>query len=146
MTGNQVLDAITNHYLAQVDEFTKVKVTGRVSEELPCDRFSLCTIYANLLKNAIEELERMERTNKKLEIEFSQGEIFFQIELCNSIADKSKGKKQLFLTEKEDKRNHGLGIKNVKKVVKECGGEVFFEKRDEVFCVKVLLKNDRSRT
>ena len=97
-------------------------------------------------KNAIEELERVERTNKKLEIEFSQGEIFFQIELCNSIADKSKGKKQLFLTEKEDKRNHGLGIKNVKKVVKECGGEVFFEKRDEVFCVKVLLKNDRSRT
>lgn len=145
-TGNQVLDAITNYYLSQVDELVEVKVTGQVNEPLKIDNVTLCTIYSNLLKNAIEELERVGRRQKKLEIDFMQGEWFFQIEICNSLAKKSLEKETLLETEKADKRNHGLGLKNVKKAVRECGGELNFEMRDEKFCVKLILKNDRSRT
>ncbi len=146
VTGSQVLDAITNHYLSQVDETVEVKVTGSVKESLLIDHVTLCTIYANLLKNAIEEIRRVEKQSKKLEIDFLQGELFLKITICNSVSKKSREKRELLVSEKEDKKNHGIGLKNVKRAVKECGGEICFECDNEVFVVKVVLKNDRSRT
>lgn len=146
VTGNQVLDAITNHYLSQVNETVRVKVTGEVKEALLIDYVTLCTIYANLLKNAIEEIGRVEKSVKKLEIDFSQGKFFLKIMIRNSIATKSREKKELLVSEKEDKKNHGIGLKNVKKAVKECGGEICFTCDNEVFIAEVILKNDHSRT
>lgn len=146
VTGNQVLDAITNHYLSQVNETVRVKVTGKVKKALMIDYVVLCTIYANLLKNAIEEIGRVEKPTKKLEIDFLQGKFFLKITIRNSIAKKSREKKELLVSEKKDKKNHGIGLKNVKKAVKECGGEICFTCDNEVFIAEVILKNDHSRT
>ena len=42
-------------------------------------------------------------------------------------------------TSKEDKKNHGFGAKNIKRVVREYGGEVSFNVVDDMFSVSVLI-------
>lgn len=42
-------------------------------------------------------------------------------------------------TSKEDKKNHGFGVKNIKRVVREYGGEVSFNVVDDMFSVSILI-------
>ncbi len=145
VTGNQVIDVITNHYLSGLDKETEVQVCGFVDESLKIDNVSLCSVYTNLLKNATEELACISNGRRCLKIDFSQGMHFFGIEIRNSLSEKSKGKGNILASEKEDKRNHGIGLKNVRKIVKEYEGE--FETRidNDMFIARVILncKNDR---
>ncbi len=140
VTGNQVIDVITNHFLSGVDKETEVQVSGFVGETLEIDNVSLCSIYTNLLKNAIEELTRINAGTKLLKVEFMQGTQFLSIEIRNSLSGDSAKKSNLLETEKEDKRNHGIGLKNVKRTVKEYGGEFETRIEKDVFIARVILK------
>ncbi len=144
-TGNQVLDVITNYYVDSLEN-VNVKVAGQVSPYLAIDSVSLCTIYANLLKNAFEELARKDE-DRNLNINFQQGVEYFQLKIQNSLSEESRKKKNLLATKKTDKRNHGIGLRNVYKAVEECGGKIKFNYDDTVFEVEVILPtNDRSRS
>lgn len=148
-TGNQILDVLTNHYLSLVDEKTEVQMKGRITEKIQIEQMILCTGYGNLLKNAVEELERAETGKKLLFIEFLQGAQYVQINIRNTISEKTIGKKSLLASVKEDKRNHGIVLQNINRAVKECDGELIFGCDREFFKAQVILKNegcDRSRT
>ena len=117
-----------------------MQVSGFVGETLEIDNVSLCSIYTNLLKNAIEELTRINAGTKLLKVEFMQGTQFLSIEIRNSLSGDSAKKSNLLETEKEDKRNHGIGLKNVKRTVKEYGGEFETRIEKDVFIARVILK------
>lgn len=141
--GNTVLDAITNHYLMGISPEIEVRVEGKVYRELVPDDVALCTIYDNLLKNALEELERIEEGKKCLNITFSQGVTVCEIQIQNSISQKSKEKESLLVTEKEDKKSHGFGLKNVRRVLQECGGDLKLKQEEGLFTASVRIKNNR---
>ncbi len=138
--GNTVIDAITNHYFSELEKETEVQVSGFVDETLEIDNVSLCSVYANLLKNAIEELARIHDGKKFLKVDFLQGTHFFSIEVQNSLSEESKGKSNFFESEKKDKRNHGIGMKNVRRIVEENGGEYYTLIENDVFVARVVLQ------
>ncbi len=144
VTGNIVLDAITNHYLMEIESEMEVQVKGQLHCALAVDDVALCTIYDNLLKNAIEELERIEEGEKSLLITFSQGENVSEIRIQNSISVRSREKERLLVTEKEDKQSHGLGLKNVNRVVQECGGSLRVNREEGFFTVCFRTKNRKN--
>lgn len=140
MTGNQVIDVITNHYFSELAEQTEVQISGFVEDALEIDSVSLCSVYTNLLKNAVEELARIHDGTKFLKVDFSQGTRFLSIEIQNSLSEESTKKSNLLVSEKEDKRNHGIGLKNVRRVVKENGGEFYTQIDNDMFVARVVLK------
>lgn len=135
------MDALTNYYLSTVDEAVEVSFICRLKGHLLIDNMALCTLYANLLQNATEELARIEEGTKKLLIELYGGERYFQFKIQNSISKKSLEKEQMLVTGKEDKKNHGIGLKNVERVVKENGGELEKTCDGDLFTVCVSLEN-----
>lgn len=137
--GNQILDIITNYYLNMLNSKINIKVAGYANDELKIDSSVLCTIYANLLNNAVEELKKV--SEGYLYIDFLQGDEYFQIKIVNSISIESQKKEHILLTEKEDKKNHGLGLKNVQKTVDDNAGKLFINFDKEKFEVTVVLKN-----
>ena len=62
--GNDVIDAISGYYLPLIDDFVDIDVHGYVPDEMDIDDINLCTIYSNLLKNAVEELQRRRRNQR----------------------------------------------------------------------------------
>ena len=137
--GNQILDIVTNYYLNMLNSEISVKISGYVDEGVTIDRSVLCTIYANLLNNAVEELKKA--PEGYLHIEFLQGDEYFQIKIVNSLSLESQKKDDILLTEKKDKKNHGLGLKNVQKAVDDNDGKLFINFDKEKFDVTVILKN-----
>jgi len=137
--GNQILDIVTNYYLNMLNPEILVKISGYVDEGLTIDSSVLCTIYANLLNNAVEELKKA--SEGYLHIEFLQGDEYFQIKIVNSLSLESQKKDDILLTEKKDKKNHGLGLKNVQKAVDDNDGKLFINFDKGKFDVTVILKN-----
>lgn len=137
--GNQILDIVTNYYLNMLSPEITIKISGNVYGQLYIDSDALCTIYANLMNNAVEELSKANKGY--ISIEFTKGEEYFQIIVENSLSLASKNKDNLLLTEKEDKKNHGLGLNNVRKTVEENNGKIDIIYDKQKFKATVTLKN-----
>lgn len=138
--GNDILEILTSHYVSQLDSSVEVKVSGHIDAKV--DELKLCTIYANLLQNAVEELAKCEK-DKRLEISFKQGREFFQIGIWNTLS--KTGARILSIddlkTTKEDKKNHGLGLQNVRETVSELGGMLTLENEGKYFHASVVLNS-----
>ena len=140
-TGNQILDAIVNYYTAMLAEECKVQVAGKVMGKI--DDVKLCTVFSNLLQNAVEELLRMkDGEEKKLYVGFGQGKEYLKITIRNSMSVEkmSEDMETLLVTGKADAKNHGIGIYNVRRVVENMGGKLTLEKVDGEFQATVIMK------
>lgn len=93
-------------------------------------RFS--RVVANLLMNAIDSFDGIERKEKKIEISIikEEKEIVIEIE-DNGSGIKEEDKSNLFqpfFSKKENKRRTGLGLYSSKKIMQDCyGGGISFE-------------------
>ena len=139
-TGNTILTAITAHYIPMADENTKVTITGKLTKDLDLSNTDLCTVYSNLIKNSIEELQRIDKSvHKELNIRFDTGNHFGKICVSNSMKDPSAFKGLASKTVKEDNKNHGFGIQNINQVVAKNKGTFDIKKENDQFCCEVVL-------
>lgn len=140
MVGNEILDAILNHHLTTLEEETVVEITGMCPEDIPINQVDLCTIFANLIQNACEELEKHSTTAKYLKIKIESGQEFLGVEFINSLSEESYKKSNLLQTRKKDWKNHGFGLQNVKKAVEKNKGIFKIEITEREFLANVILK------
>lgn len=142
ITGNPVIDAISSYYLPGVDEYADIRVRGSIPTDLSVDEVSICTIYSNLVKNAVEELQRLKEGAKErpeLFIEFKSGKDFLRIAIKNTMRENALFQGVDTPTSKADSKNHGIGLGNVKRTVEKEHGRLTVEKEDQMFCAYVLL-------
>ena len=103
-------------------------------------------IVSNTIDNALRECQLMKADNPKIEclVQLKARKIkgFLSIICENSLresqAEALRGN-SVMETSKEDKKNHGFGVKNIKHVVREYGGEVSFNVVDDMFSVSILI-------
>lgn len=99
--------------------------------------FELCTIFSNLLENAVEAIENVhEKRQIKINISIFQGKIVIVIGNSCDTAIKANSRPA---TTKEDKTNHGLGLKNVEEIVRKHKGSVEYEMYNGWFQITVIL-------
>lgn len=139
-TGNQIIDAITSYYGSFLLKETEIRVEGMLNVSI--DEIQLCTIYGNILENAVEELQRIpEGMSHILNIQLAQGKAYAKICVRNSLSQEQKNRvKEDFLrTKKKDKQNHGIGLRNVRRTLEEIGGKLELEKTEEEFITTVII-------
>lgn len=138
--GNSVIDAVLNYYLPMLQEGVEIKVRGYLEEDLSISDVELCTIFSNIIQNSVEELKKQQNGRKYLEVKIHTGKQDFIIKVCNSAqGKKQRGKGNLTETSKSDKKNHGIGLKNVRETVEKNKGIFQWQSEEEEFKVKVIL-------
>ncbi len=146
-TGNTIVDIITNQYINQLKEQVEnvqVEISGKCTEQLSMKQADLCTVYSNLLKNAVEEIARQKDGKRYLKVMIFQNPSGLKIEIVNStegIMDDSF----LLQTKKKDTRNHGIGLKNVKDTVERQNGIFEYNYRENLFWVTVMIPFQENR-
>lgn len=146
-TGNAFLDNLLHAKRLEALEkkiefkvFTDFTPFKRVKNE------DLCVIVSNTIDNALRECQLMKADNPKIEclVQLKARKIkgFLSIICENSLresqAEALRGN-SVMETSKEDKKNHGFGVKNIRRVVREYGGEVSFNVVDDMFSVSILI-------
>lgn len=139
-TGNHILDILVNNYFLPLEE-TEVVVQGMCRDDIAISEVDFCTICSNLIENAVEEINRQNIKKKYIKMYIRQGKEYCTIEIRNSseLADENR-KIIIGETSKSNKRNHGIGLKNIKETIEKNGGLFKVEKREGEFFASVSLK------
>lgn len=125
-TGNPVVDILLSEKLGLA------KINGIVTEvslilSNPCeiDDFDLCVIFANALDNAIYACQSIEGAKSIRILGERQGD-FYMLTFENTC-------------DQEPSFQMGTGLSNIKSVAEKYHGAMMTEKRDQQFCLNVLL-------
>lgn len=140
-TGNRELDAVIAPFALEAESKNiKVQFKGRVSDNVAIDMFDMCTIISNLLNNAIEVCEKIQEDKRIIEFEIAGYNSQIFISVRNSYDMESIiNQKQKFITTKEDKLNHGIGLENVRRTVKKYDGDMRISQENERFIVTINI-------
>ena len=138
-TGFSFLDFLINCKKLEMDE-NKIDFELEVDlYEIPIKDAELGVILGNLLDNAIEAAQRCELSNRRIFLRICNLNEMFLLSLNNSSTQMPMTIDDRFITTKEDKDAHGLGVESVKRIVDKYNGNISFQYDDEHFEVDILI-------
>ena len=145
ITGCEPLDVLLSR---KIDECARIhaSLVPCVAEEALCGLRQLgapdiCTIYGNLLDNAIEAVAALEEgTAREIVLRTSVRGGLLLIRTENRLSgERKRNADQGFATTKEDAGAHGFGLRNVGDTARRLGGEMTVGVQESLFIVNVLL-------
>lgn len=137
--GNDIINTVLNYYLQPVKEDCDVEVNGYIGENISVEQRDLCTVSANLVKNAVEAMEKQKYGSIVFTI--AMGEQYLLIKVENTFeGDLVLGKDGIPETTKINKKNHGIGLQNIKQVVEKYDGDYNIETKNGRYLTEVFLK------
>lgn len=153
-TGNAVTDVIIN------DKYRRAAKSGIVfrvifdyRETDTISAFDLGIVLNNLLDNAIEACEKVEREKRYVSLNLKRKEHFLLVEVENSFDGRLAWKdgESLPATTKQGSlpeilMEHGVGLKNVQDVAQRYLGYLDIKAGAEVFKVTVMLQQEEEST
>lgn len=133
-SGNGIVDAILHYELTHsCREDVKVTVYGNLPEIKTVSDIDLCTIFSNLLSNAIASANQcIESGRSQISIHFSGGSRYFSFVMSNSILEHGSVKK------KKD-RNHGHGVHKIKNILEKYDGRWEQRIEQQILTITVYL-------
>lgn len=140
-TGNPALDVILTEKSAQCAAlgigFTCMAEARGLQYIKPVD---LYVLFGNALENAIEATQVLKEPEKKqISLTVRRVEGFYSIHLQNYTSRTIRFVGDVPLTEKEDKQNHGFGVKSMRLLAETYGGELHFRQEGDVVELYLLL-------
>lgn len=144
VTGDEMLDCIVAMKADKMEtqgiDFT---MDGIIDGGLPMKPMEICTIFANVLDNAIEATRKIEDEEKKwVTMSMKKTEQFWVINISNATKEKpdlEKMSRGEGYTSKPDSRHHGIGIRNIRKTVEKREGIMKLDGDDDRFSLTVML-------
>ena len=95
---------------------------------------------SNILNNAVEAVNNQDYSSQKyINVNFIVGKKYLRIEEHNSIDQSQIQSAQKLETTKDDKKSHGIGTKNIKRVVDKYDGVFKTEVKEDEFAIIVEL-------
>ncbi|MBP3475153.1 MAG: GHKL domain-containing protein [Lachnospiraceae bacterium] len=137
-TGNFEIDSILNYKLGIAENLGCVlKIEVDVPEQKFMSDFDFTILLGNLLDNGIEAIQNSEKKFLNIGIRYIKGILYVGIyNSYNGKLNKRGGKLQSI---KRDKKNHGIGLFNIKNIVNKYDGEICINCSESVYKTDIVL-------
>lgn len=136
-SGNLIVDSILNYNLTHLCKDNVIPVVyGTLPQIDAISSMDLCTVFSNMLSNAIKGANTSTEISPTLIVQFQHGDKYFSITIRNSITETTEQKHRSF--QKQD-RNHGYGIHKIKEVTKKYQGIFEQNQKDGLFTMEIYL-------
>lgn len=136
-TGNSAIDSIVSaKKITAESSGIKFSAEMHIPEKLSVEAIDECVILGNLLDNAIEACNKAKIPDKFIKLSVVYNNKLLIIETVNSSINSNNSK---LSTTKDDKKNHGFGISNIREAIKKYNGILNFENGDGQFKISVML-------
>ena len=99
----------------------------------------LCTVLSNLLDNALEACEKCIDQRPWIDITIRKMNNGLILKVSNSMQGKSLIAEERYLTTKEDRKRHGIGLDSVNYVLKKYNANIKIESGDQTFNVSIVF-------
>lgn len=138
--GNSTIDALINYKHAIAKEYgIEFQLNIFVPEEVPIDEYDMGVILGNALDNAIEAVKECKSAEKYIEIFIGVKRNALIINIKNPYEHElERSENGKLISTKSDKENHGYGMKSIKEIARQNGGEVMIECQDNIFSLTII--------
>lgn len=140
-SGSMILDIILSEKYKECKKYGitfKYDIEFNVLKDM--DAVDICSIFANILDNAVEACQKVEPANRFITVKGKIAKNYFVIKAENSkVGEIKKDEKGNLETSKEDKTRHGLGTKIVEESVEKYGGNIEYYDEEDRFRVVILI-------
>lgn len=154
-TGNHVLDLILGQKrMTAGEKGIRFEIQASPLSGLPFTDREICSLFGNLLDNAVEACDRvLQRTDEasekgcggskekaaeiRVRIEMQHQMLF--VEITNSTDGLPERKERGFLSRKNDSSFHGYGLKSVERIVADHDGVIDYDSDGKLFRVTVTF-------
>jgi len=139
-TNNAVVNAVLNaKYSEAVTKDVTMIIKVNDLSMITIENVDLVIVLANLINNALEAVERIKET-KIIKLRITHNEKGMIISVSNPYdGELSRSGSEFITTKKQNTWSHGIGIKNVLKVVDKYGGKYVIQtnNRNFMFCIEI---------
>lgn len=144
-TNNLISDAILNRYgrLCEKEEI-RMRGTGKFPDQISVTDTDLCVILSNAMKNAYEAAVQCEKGEISFEVK-STGS-FINLVIRNSAEDQPELEEGYLITTKKDKKNHGIGTRNMVETARKNGGDVTWDWDERGYVTTNILLRSSPRS
>ncbi len=143
VTGNDMIDIIMNYYFNMLSGDVNIIISGKCPVIIDMEDIDVCTIFSNIFQNAVEEIIENNIKDASIIIEIQKGQQYVEYIIKNSlvseITEKTIDKNGLPKSHKLDKRNHGIGMVNLKNTVERNHGIFKWNQKNGYFVINVTL-------
>lgn len=139
--GNRTVTNILNMEKAKADaRGIRMEAELNVPPVLPFKDTLLCSVFSNLVDNAIEACERVGAAEREILVRVSILQEYLYIGVMNPLPEGCSEKEVLKLqTTKGDAASHGFGTKIVRKIAEHYNGYVTYSVQKGRFIAEVML-------
>ncbi len=120
----------------------KVHIENCLTNEIVIDKTDICQVLGNIMDNAVEANEK--NTNKHINILLYNNDDYMIIKSQNPTNEPLIIKNNEIVTSKKDTKNHGLGLKSIKKIAEKYEGSLDANIINNLFTIKVVFLNTRN--
>ena len=137
-TGNIQIDGVLNYMLTVAGE-KGIAITKHIAipEDVKLSTFDMNVVFGNLFDNAIEASEQIEKPEIIINVRYNQNCLF--IDMTNKYNGKIKKVANKIISAKEDTKNHGIGLDNIKHIVSKYHGDCEIKYDEEWFKINIVL-------
>ena len=144
-SGNDIVNAILNDIQSKCrNENIALRVEGGFPDKLYIASMDLSVIFANLMSNAVEAIQRMKKTKDTIyyiDIRISNYKSDLYIDVRNPSENNLQIVNGTLITSKKDKSRHGYGVNNVIQKVESYHGSYSFKQQNGEFVVEIFMEN-----
>ena len=137
-TGQPAVDSMLHYKISSAKDIP-IQVETSIPEQLKIDDFDITVILGNLLDNAIEACEKLEKEKRRILVSMKLVKNQLLIRMENPYAGLLRRQGERLLTLKADRGSHGIGLENVRRIVEKYHGLMETETEDQVFRTKIML-------
>lgn len=142
---NIYISAIVNSIAEECESFgVELKMKYSVNGNILVDPLHLCSLFNNLLYNALEAEQDSSKNNKTILLSIYNIDNHLIVSIENDVASSSTSIEHIKnkMSSKEDKKNHGIGLQNIQTIVSTYFGDFnYYEKQDERICIEIILQD-----
>ena len=133
---NGIVDAIINKYYSEaVASDVSMEVKGRFPSDCKIDAYHLCTIFSNILSNALEATIEAKKKWISVECRYTDNNIL--VEVKNTFDNKNGVRNGKARTHKKDANNHGFGLENVKDSISKYNGLWEIDIDEDIYTITI---------
>lgn len=140
-TGDTIIDAVLQQKCKEAQKNEVIlEIEGKFIGELPLDSIDKCTIIANALDNAIEAcLKIPDPVKRKIQVIIGYNKNYIFITVKNRVGEKIKINNNVIKTSKNNKKDHGFGLENIKTSLRDYNGYLNIYYEEDTFVLEIAI-------
>lgn len=138
--GNTILDSILNTKMAMVaDKDISCDLEVNIDKDLSLPAKEITVILCNLIDNAMEAVQELEGDERWMRVRIVQKPGRVVIKTLNPFEGERKTIKGKYPSTKKNREEHGIGLQNVERTVKQLGGVFEATSQEDLFYATTIL-------